>query len=558
MTAVCLIVLEFCCSIGCWPIQKPMGRHQFEDYARAASSSAGDPARGGVLFDDLKRLACARCHRVRGRGGEVGPDLSDIGGKYDREQLIESVLEPSRQIVEGYRPTVVATRDGRIVSGIVREETADLLTLVDADAKRWSVARKDVDTRKTVGTSLMPEGLTSGLSLDEFADLIAYLASLRSAGQGTPGSGVVGPVALPSGFVRAQVATGITGATAMEIAPDGRAFVCEQTGSVRVVKNGALLSEPFLRVAVDSDWERGLLGIAFDPSFRKNDFVYICYVAARPYTHHRISRFKARRDTAEPGSELVLFEGDDQTKLGGNVSAGHQGGAIHFGEDGKLYVAIGDHTAGEPAQRMDTLQGKLLRINPDGSIPADNPFITTAKGKYRAIWALGLRNPFTFAVQPGTGRIFVNDVGETRWEEIDEGFAGANYGWPAAEGPSTDPRFRAPIYWYPVASISGGAFCPRGPAASFPAKYHGRYFFADFVKGWVKVLDPDQPANVETFATGLSRPVDLKFGPDGSLYVLLRDAWVKDQNFRPATGSLHRIDSRQANSPESTSQSPPK
>jgi glucose/arabinose dehydrogenase len=132
-------------------------------------------------------------------------------------------------------------------------------------------------------------------------------------------------------------------------------------------------------------------------------------------------------------------------------------------------------------------------------------------------------------------------VGQDRWEEIDEGFAGANYGWPLAEGPSPDPRFRGPIHTYPVASIAGGAFCPTGPGSNFPPQFRGKYFFADFVKGWIKVLDPDRPERVETFATGLTRPVDLKFGPNGSLDVLLRDAWVKDQNFRPGTGSLHRI-----------------
>ena len=126
---------------------------------------------------------------------------------------------------------------------------------------------------------------------------------------------------------------------------------------------------------------------------------------------------------AVPGSELVLLEGDDQAKLGGNVPAGHQGGALHFGKDGKLYVALGDQTAGLPAQELTTFQGKLLRLNPDGSIPEDNPFCQTARGKYRAIWALGLRNPFRFAVQPGTGRIFINDVGQDNWEEIDEGVA---------------------------------------------------------------------------------------------------------------------------------------
>src|SRR5262249_41027017 len=158
--------------------------------------------------------------------------------------------------------------------------------------------------------------------------------------------------------------------------------------------------------AVDSEWERGLIGVTLDPDFPRNGFVYVCYVAAEPYPHHRVSRFTARGDFAAPGSERILFEGDDQRKLGGKVPAGHQGGAIHFGADGKLYVAIGDQTAGEPSQRLDTLQGKLLRLNPDGSTPGDNPFVDLARGKYRAVWATGLRNPFTFAVQPETGRIF--------------------------------------------------------------------------------------------------------------------------------------------------------
>jgi putative heme-binding domain-containing protein len=536
----CLIILGLC--FGTSSLTDDVrNRPDFDDYVRYARNDTGDPARGHALFADPNRLACARCHRVRSQGGEIGPDLSDIGGKYDRDQLIESVLEPSRQIVEGYRPTALATSDGRVFTGIIREETAIDLTLVDANGQRQVVRQQDVVERKIMDTSLMPSDLSSGLSLQEFSDLIAFLASLRSAGQGTPGSGIVGPVALPQGFTRTQIAAAITGATAMEVALDGRVFVCEQIGALRVVENGNLLPKPFVKLSVDSQWERGLIGVALDPDFTHNGFAYLCYVAASPYTHHRVSRFQARGDTAEPGSEYVLFEGDNQAKLGGHTSAGHQGGAIHFGADGKLYIAIGDQTAGEPSQRLDTYQGKLLRINPDGSIPANNPFVATAKGKYRTIWAIGLRNPFTFAIQPVTGRIFINDVGETRWEEIDEGFAGANYGWPRAEGPSADHRYRPPIYSYPVASISGGAFCPVGSAVNFPPKYQGRYFFADFVKGWIKVLDPDRPERVETFATGFARPVDLKFGPDGSLYVLLRDAWVKDQNFRAGTGSLHKI-----------------
>jgi uncharacterized repeat protein (TIGR03806 family) len=351
--------------------------------------------------------------------------------------------------------------------------------------------------------------------------------------------------ALPEGFSQTLIAHGLNGVTAMEIAPDGRIFICEQTGTLRVVKDGHLLPRPFVTVRVDSSWERGLLGIAFDPRFGENHFVYLNYVSANPYPHHVISRFTADGDVAVDKSEVTLFEGDDQNKLGGGVKNGHQGGAIHFGKDGKLYVAIGDQTAGDPAQNMNTLQGKILRLNPDGSIPRDNPFYKTAKGKYRAIWALGLRNPFTFAVQPGTGRILINDVGGAN-EEINEGFAGANYGWPTADhGPTTDPRFRGPIYWYPESSITGGAFY--NPATrQFPKYYWGKYFFADFKLGWIKTLDPDdpfRPARASDFITGLGTwsVLDIKIAADGSLYYLRRNAWVRDQDFKPNTGALYKV-----------------
>jgi putative heme-binding domain-containing protein len=511
-----------------------------ENYARVALRAPGDPGRGRAVFEDDSKAACLRCHRVRGRGGEVGPDLSNVGAKFGPAHLVESLLEPSRQIVEGYRQTVLALEDGRVVAGIVKGEAGGTLTLVDAEAHARAVRSSEVRERKVSDVSLMPAGLADRLSPAEFADLIGYLRSLRAEGQAAPGSGEPGPILLPPGFSASLVAGGLSGATAMAVAPDGRVFVCEQAGTLRVLKGGRLLPEPFVALRVDHWWERGLIGVALDPEFATNGFVYVVYVAAEPYTHHRVSRFTARGDVAAPGSEVVLLEGDDQKGLGGTVPGGHQGGAIHFGRDGKLYIAVGDQTAGAPAQRLDTFQGKLLRINPDGSIPEDNPFVKEARGKYRATWALGLRNPFTFAVQPETGRIFINDVGQDRWEEVDEGFAGANYGWPESEGATKDPRFRGPIHAYPVASIAGGAFCPPGPDAPFPPPFRGKYFFMDFVKGWIDVLDPDRPADASRFASGLARPVDLAFAPDG-LYVLLRDAWVIDDKYQPGTGSLVEI-----------------
>ncbi len=505
---------------------------------RAAMNTGGDPKRGKAVFFSEKSK-CATCHKTQGQGGEVGPDLSQIGGKFDRTHLIESILDPSAEILQGYHATILTTTSGRVLTGIVKSESPTAVTLVDAEGKSNTIAQGDVESREVSNVSLMPAGLGDSTTPGEFSDLIAYLTTLRTGRELTPGEGISGPLTLPPGFKADVVATGFNGATAMEVAADGRIFVCEQPGTLRIIKNGQLLAKPFVKLPVDATWERGLIGVTVAPDFPKTPHVFVCYVTARPYPHHVVSRFTAHGDVAEPGSEKILLEGDDQTKLGGTVPAGHQGGAIHFGNDGKLYIAIGDQTAGKPAQELNSLLGRLLRINCDGSIPSDNPFFTRATGKYRATWALGLRNPFTFAVQRETGRIFINDVGGNA-EEINEGKAGANFGWPSVEhGPTPDPRFRGPIHHYPTACISGGDFAP--PDLRWPKEYRGQYFFADFNHGWIKIIDPDKPRTAKSFATGLRRPVDMRFAPDGSLYVLLRDAWVIDHLFKGGTGALLRI-----------------
>jgi putative heme-binding domain-containing protein len=506
----------------------------------AALTRRGDPTAGKAIFFDTARARCSVCHKVGDTGGDVGPDLSHVGGKFDRPHLIESVIEPSAQIVEGYRATTLALADGRVFTGVVKDESADRLAVADAEGKRHIIATADIEARRVEPVSLMPTGLVDHLTPDRFADLIAYLESLRPPGQAKFGAGNSGPIRLPLGFAVSVVATGLTAATALEAAPDGRVFVCEQTGAVRVVKDDKLLPEPFVRLPVDCSWERGVIGVTVAPGFPKVPHVFVCWVAAKPFPHHIISRFTAAGDVAMTGSEIVLFEGDDQQALGGSVPNGHQGGALHFGPDGKLYVAIGEQTAEKPAQRLDSLLGKMLRLNADGSIPGDNPFVDRTTGKYRAIWALGLRNPFTFAVQPGTGRIWANDVGGNKFDEVNAIVRGGNFGWPLGEGPTADPRFTRPIYAYPAASITGAAFAP--PDLAWPPDFRGKYFFMDFVHGWARTLDPEKPTEKpRPFADGFRRPVDLRFGPDGSLYVLVRDAWVIDKEFRPGTGSLLKV-----------------
>ena len=208
----------------------------------------------------------------------------------------------------------------------------------------------------------------------------------------------------------------------------------------------------------------------------------------------------------------------------------HNGGAIHFGEDGKLYVAVGENANPDNAQSLRNLLGKMLRINKDGTIPKDNPYFAndSVVGKDKAIWARGLRNPYSFAVQPGTGRIHINDVGADTWEEINRGARGANYGWPREEGPESKSAFTPPIFAYQHegspnttgCAITGGAFYnPRG--VQFPAGYVGDYFFADFCGGWIRRYDRATDT-ASGFATGLDRPVDLKVSSSGALFYLDR------------------------------------
>lgn len=383
------------------------------------------------------------------------------------------------------------------------------------------------------GRSLIGVGLLAG----------AAVIAAASCGEGAgPGAEQVVPAesaAVPAGFTDELIASGIPSPTAMAFAPDGRLFVAQQNGQLRVLTGGAtpqLLATPFLSLTVSSAGERGLLGVAFDPSFATNRFVYVYYTATTPTIHNRVSRFTASAadpDVAQAGSETVLLELNDLSS-----ATNHNGGAMHFGPDGKLYIAVGENANRSNAQTLANLLGKMLRINADGTIPADNPFVSQATGVNDAIWALGLRNPFTFAFQPGTGRMFINDVGEVTWEEINDGIAGSNYGWPTTEGPTTQAGIRAPLFAYQHGStattgcaITGGAFYDPG-TVQFPSTYVGKYFFGDYCGNWIRVFDPGA-GTASGFATGLSSPVDLHVAGDGSLWYLQRGG-------SPA-GQVHRV-----------------
>ncbi len=344
---------------------------------------------------------------------------------------------------------------------------------------------------------------------------------------------------VPAGFSHVVVASGLAQPAAMTVAPDGRVFITEKGGwnsagtplaaRVRIIKNGVLLATPFVTITNSyGGGERGLLGIALDPSFATNHYLYIYYTAkqADGTFRNRVSRLIANGDVAQQTNGVPTEKVLIQLDLASSVN--HQGGGLHFGADGKLYISTGDNKQGDKTPLLTSTYGKILRINSDGTIPSDNPFYTATTGIYRAIWARGLRNPFTFAFQPGSGRMFINDVGENLYEEINDGIAGSNYGWPTSEGPATTAGIRSPLYYYghgPVAgsttstcAITGGAFY--NPAVrQFPADFVGKYLFADFCGNFIKRYDP-ATGGVSNFAFTESNPVDVRVASDGSVYYL--------------------------------------
>lgn len=362
--------------------------------------------------------------------------------------------------------------------------------------------------------------------------LIALLAPAGRAGT---------PIA---GFDDTPFVTGLSQPTAIAFLPNGDLLLTEQAGDLLRFDGTNLTTLATIPVC-HAAAEQGLLGIAIDPNFASNGFVYLYRTLFTGTCSFATGRFnEVIRVTVSGGSagSLTTLLTGIRTDLGN-----HNGGGLRIGPDGKLYVGVGDTGVGDNqgacpgsstnpyAQDLNALEGKVLRLNLDGSIPADNPYFGQV-GKRGEIFASGFRNPFRLGFDPATNALWVGDVGDFTIEEIDIVTAGGGYGWPQCEGtlPSgcqlpgdIDPIFE---YWHgnlcPGTSglpdlgrtVIGGDFAPGGFGG-----LAGHYIFADFVDSVVYDATVDGPrtgivGTPTAFVTAAGGPVDLIFGPDGALY----------------------------------------
>ena len=379
-------------------------------------------------------------------------------------------------------------------------------------------------------------------------------AVARDAGGNLTTSAAVAIDTFNPAFINEVVVPDIIAATTIAFLPDGRLLIGELTETIWVLQSGASQVDPIPFLQLDSSNlfdEQGLMDIILDPGFAQNSFYYVFYTKTNPsgFNFNRVSRFTASGNGTVPGSEFVVWQ-DDQAAAGE-----HHGGALAFGQDGKLYITTGEHFNPPDSQLLTNYRGKVLRVNSDGTIPLDNPFHDGAGPNKDAIWAYGLRNPFRMSIDPVTGNMYIGDVGgndhNTAFEEINLGVAGANYGWPLGEGAFGVPGTTPPIYSYPHngrdASITGG-FVYRG--TQFPStEYVGSYFFADYVQNTIKRLTFDGNGDVTSVvdfwpADGspdgplVGDPVKLIEGIDGAIYYV--DIGFNDQHV-PNEAAIRRI-----------------
>ncbi len=319
---------------------------------------------------------------------------------------------------------------------------------------------------------------------------------------------------VPSGFTKTQLANSLTNPTVIAFAPTGDIFIGEQAGTILIYRNGAILPTPLGTINTDGSNEKGLLGLAVDPNYAINGYIYVSYTTLDE--HAQLSRFTVQNDAINLSSEVVFMKGNQLQ------NPHHSANDLHIGPDGKLWWAVGDNTpAISNGETLTNIYGKILRFRLDGSIPSDNPFLHVP-GAIPAIYAYGQRNPFRFSFLPN-GKAITEDTGSSYWEELNTIQAGGNYGWDFYEGNCFSCGYINPVYAYGHLPTDGAASAIAAYSGSvFPKQYDQVVFFGDYIRGDIEAVtfDPSYTAEISdtVFDSGAGTIADLQEGPDGNLY----------------------------------------
>ncbi len=321
---------------------------------------------------------------------------------------------------------------------------------------------------------------------------------------------------LPSGFAKTQLASGLKNPSVFAFAPNGDIYIGEQGGAILIYRNGAVLPTPVVTLNTDGTGEKGLLGLALDPSFATNGYIYVSYTTTDE--HAQLSRLTVVNGVASLASERVYLKGNQLQ------NSHHSANDLHIGPDGKLWWSVGDNVPSiSNAQTLTNIYGKILRFNLDGTIPSDNPFVNIP-GAVPAIYAYGLRNPFRFTFLPN-GKAMTEDTGSSYWEEMDTIQPGGNYGWDFYEGNCGSCGYINPVYAYghlPVDSAASAIAAYSGTV--FPNQYDHVVFFGDYNRQDIEAVAFDPTYNTEisdtVFDSSAGTIADLQEGPDGNLYYM--------------------------------------
>ena len=532
--------------IGCLPTLL-LGQEDMPDIAeyREAAMRSGDATRGRHVFE-AKEAACTKCHTISGTERRAGPPLLTIGDKYAREQLVEAVLDPNKHIHPDFATLVVTTKDGTVHTGVLRRRTDRDLELLDAEGKLLQIPLASVDEQQRGKASLMPTGLHKVLNAEHFADLIAYLATLKqSEGDAHPGMPTVIPaIAQPIRLVPLHNEQQRFDHPVWILAKPGTTdtflVVEQQTRQIWQLTRGQQQARKELfadlsHEAITGQFE-GVMCLAFHPNFLKNHKYYVNYHVREdgifsPVIAERRTTDDLSRDAG--GSSRRLLKIEQTTDL-------HWGGMLAFGPDGYLYIGTGDGGPQEDpdgnGQNLHSLLGKILRIDVDRvtedkpyGIPESNPYYGDSQHACPEIWASGMRMPWRFSWDPATKDLWVGNIGQELFEEVLIARQGENHGWNVYEGfmPFSN-QFRRegtdyvpPVFSYRRkygVSVTGG-YVYRGRRSP---SFVGAYIFADFESKriWALTQADRKLVKVRQIGTCPEQPASFGIDSDGELFIV--------------------------------------